>query len=198
MGTQFRREHNRRAWRSIALSLCIGAAAIAAACSARSSGAPEATVSQTPAAAVTAPADAAGARDFRRIKRYPGSWIPAAHDTFYVYCPDALATYRDFLVEYQTMEPDGDRIVAFFKGELKRSGGYRVVYEDKADAGGVTTWHADFRISDAHLMCRVNPSDDSQRDVYGGDVRLTVERGTSGPTAIRLEILLNLRADSPY
>ncbi len=199
MEPQFVRTSIRRAWTSVALCLCVGAVAMTAACSTRSSGArQDATFSPTLASPPTAPTDAPGGRDFRRIRRYPGSWIAQAHDTFYVFCPDILINYRDFTVDYGTMEADGDRIVDFFKSELRRSGGYRVVYDDRADAGGTTTWHVDFRIPDAQLMCRANPSDASERDVYGGDVRLTVEGGESPSTSVRLELLVSLRADTPY
>jgi len=150
------------------------------------------------ATAVNAPADAPGGRDFRRILRYPGSWISEAHDTYYIYCPDVGATYRDFLVKYATMETDERLITDFFKEQLQRHGRYRVVRNDKIGNAGRTTWNVDLRLPTAHLMCAVSPSDTLEHDVYNGDIRVTVERGESGPTSVQVEILLDLRADSPY
>lgn len=199
MWTQFDRAGGRRRWGRVALCLSFGAALMACACSAGSTSAgPSSTPSPSSDAASTGRADVPGGRDFRRIRRYPGSWIAKAHDTFYIYCPDALVNYRDFRVDYTTTDDDGDRIVDYFKAEMKRSGGYTVAFSERSDDGDRATWRVDFRRRDALLMCRANPSDTSERDVYDGDVRLTVERGASVPTTIQLEVLLNLRADSPY
>lgn len=199
METQVIRRCARRASRGAALCLCVATVAISAACSNDSSGTRSAaTASPVRDTTATVPADAPGGRDFRRIRRYPGSWISEAHDTYYIYCADILINYRDFEIDYSTMDTDGDRIVEYFKSELQRSGGYRVTRDDKVASGITTTWRVDFRLPNAALMCRPSPSGTLERDVYMGDVQLTVARGTSAPTSVQLDVLLGLQSDSPY
>ena len=182
----------------LALVLYSIAAAVTADCSADGSSArPRAEISPTLHSSATAPADAQGGRDFRRITRCPGSWISEAHDTYYIYCPDILITYRDFLVNYATMETNERRIIDFFKEQLRHSG-YRVIRDDQTSSAGRTTWNVDFRVPNAPLMCRANPSDTSEHDAYLGEVRLTVERSASAPTSVQVEVLLSLRADGPF